>query len=165
MPRSTKPSFVLELPLIVDSKQDSELQSRFNAAMRLYNNVLREAKTRMRLVHSSEAYQTARKIPRDKKKERSEAFSKAREAYRFTDYDLQSYANRAAKNSKWIAEKLDAQTQQKLANRAFKAVERVLFGKAKDVRFKTQSRFRSVEGKTNKQGIKWKDNCIFWTGL
>jgi hypothetical protein len=165
MPRSTKPSFVLELPLKVDSKQDSELQARFNAAFRLYNNVLGEAKTRMKLVKNSEAYQAARKIPRKRKKERSEAFNKAREAYRFTDYDLQAYANRAAKDSKWIADKVDSNTQQKLATRASKAVERVLFGKAKDVRFKVESRFRSVEGKTNKQGIRWKNDRVIWAGL
>lgn len=165
MPRSTKSWFVLELPLKADSKQDSELQARFNAALRLYNNVLAEAKTRMELVRNSEAYQAARQIPRDRKKERSDAFNKAREAYKFNDYDLQAYANRAAKNSKWIAQKIDAQVQQKLATRAFKAVERVLAGIAKDVRFKVESRFRSVEGKTNKQGIRWKDNRIVWAGL
>ena len=165
MPRSTKPSFVLELPLKIDSKQASELEARFNAAMRLYNNILGEAKTRMELVRNSEAYQAARKISRDRKKERAEAFSKASEAYRFTDYDLQAYANRAAKDSKWIAGKVDSNTQQKLATRAFKAVSRVLFGKAKDVRFKVQSRFRSVEGKTNKQGIRWKDDRVIWSGL
>ncbi|BAY48920.1 transposase, IS605 family protein [Scytonema sp. HK-05] len=163
--RSTKPSFVLELPLKTDSKQDLELQARFNAAMRLYNNVLGEAKTRMELVRTSVAYQAARKISRDQKKARSDAFKSAREAYRFADYDLQSYANRAAKDSKWIAQKIDAQVQQKLATRAFQAVERVLFGKAKDVRFKVESRFRSVEGKTNKQGIRWKDNRVVWSGL
>jgi hypothetical protein len=165
MPRSTSPSFVLELPLKVNSKQDSQLLSRFNAAMRLYNNVLGEAKTRMELVKNSEAYQAARKISRDRNKERSEAFNKARGAYRFTDYDLQAYATRAAKDSSWIAQKLDAQVQQKLATRAFKAVERVLFGKAKDVRFKIESRFRSVEGKTNKQGIRCKNGRLIWAGL
>jgi putative transposase len=165
MPLSNKPSFVMELPLKVDSKQDSELQARFNAAMRLYNNVLGEARTRMELLRNSEAYQTAKGISRDNKKERSEAFSKPREQARFSDYDLQAYANRAAKDSKWIAQKIDAQVQQKLATRAFKAVERVLFGKAKDVRFKVESRFRSVEGKTNKQGIKWQNNHVVWTGL
>ncbi|MEC4814032.1 MAG: transposase [Scytonema sp. PMC 1069.18] len=165
MPRSTKPSFTLELPLKTDSQKDSELQARFEAARMLYNNVLGEAKTRMELVRNSEAYQAAKKIPRDRKKERAEAFNKAREAYRFSDYDLQSYATRAAKDSKWIAEKIDAQTQQKLATRAFRAVERVLFGKAKDVRFKVPTRFRSVEGKTNKQGIRWKDDRVIWLGL
>ncbi|MFB2982940.1 RNA-guided endonuclease TnpB family protein [Microseira sp. BLCC-F43] len=165
MPKSTKPSFVLELPLKVDSQQDSELQARFNAAMRLYNNVLGEAKTRMELIRNSEAYQAARKMPTCLHKERSNAFNKVRETYRFTDYDLQAYANKAASRSKWIAEKIDSNTQQKLANRAFKAVERILFGKAKDIRFKVESRFRSVEGKTNKQGIRWKNNYVVWSRL
>ncbi len=165
MPHSTKPSFVLELPLKVDSQQDRKLQARFNAAMRLYNNVLGEAKARMELVRNSEAYQAARKMPTGRKKERSNAFSKARETYRFTDYDLQAYANKAASRSKWIAEKIDSNTQQKLATRAFKAALAILFGKAKDIRFKVESRFRSVEGKTNKQGIRWKNNFVFWSGL
>jgi hypothetical protein len=119
----------------------------------------------MELLRNSEAYQTAKKISRTQKKERVEAFAKAGEQARFSDYDLQAYANRAAKDSKWIADKIDSNTQQKLATRAFKAVERVLFGKASDVRFKVESRFRSVEGKTNKQGIKWQNNHVVWTGL
>lgn len=165
MPHSTKPSFVLEIALKVDSQQDRKLQARFNAAMRLYNNVLGEARIRMELVRNSEAYQAARKMPTGQKKERSNAFIKARETYRFTDYDLQAYANSSASRSKWIAEKIDSNTQQKLATRAFKAVERILFGKAKDIRFKVESRFRSVEGKTNKQGIRWKNNTVVWSGL
>lgn len=165
MPRSANLSFVLELPLKVGSQQDAELQARFNAAMRLYNNVLGEAKARMELVRNSQAYQAAKKIPRGRKKERSDAFSKAREAYRFTDYGLQAYANKSASRSKWIAQKIDSNTQQKLATRAFKAVERILFGKAKDIRFKVESRFRSVEGKTNKQGIRWKEDRVIWAGL
>ena len=45
------------------------------------------------------------------------------------------------------------------------ASERVIFGRAKKVRFKVPSRFRSVEGKTNKQGIRWKDNQLVWGSL
>jgi len=41
MPKSTKPSFVLELPLKVDSQAYAELQARFNTAMPIYNNVRR----------------------------------------------------------------------------------------------------------------------------
>ena len=100
----------------------------------------RVAKVRMELVRNSEAYQAARKIPIGRKKERSNAFADSRAAYRLTDYDLQAYANKAASRSKWIAEKIDSNTQQKLATRAFKAVERILFGKAKDIRFKVESR-------------------------
>lgn len=119
----------------------------------------------MNLVRKSESYQAARKIPRDKKKERSDAFSTARRAYRYSDYDLQSYATGVSTKSKWISEKLDSNTQQTLATRAFKASEKVLFRRAKKVRYKIPTRFKSVEGKTNKQGIRWKDNQLVWGKL
>jgi putative transposase len=48
---------------------------------------------------------------------------------------------------------------------SFRASEKVLFVKAKSVRYKIPSRFRSVEGKTNKQGVRWKDNQLVWGQL
>ena len=165
MARSKTPSFVTEIPLVVDSKQDAELLSRFQAARQLYNACLNKAMVRMNLVRNSEAYQTARKIPKEEKKKRSAAFSAARQAYRYSDYDIQTYANLVSKKAKWINEKIDAQAQQTLATRAFKASERVLFGRANKVRYKVPTRFKSVEGKTNKQGIRWKDNQLVWGKL
>nr|WP_248277549.1 transposase [Brasilonema sp. UFV-L1] len=120
---------------------------------------------RLELVRNSELYQAARQLPKAEKKERSDAFKKAREQYRYSEYDLHSFASLTSKNAKWIAEKIDSNTQQKLATRAFKASERVMLGFAKDVRYKVPSRFRSVEGKTNKQGLRWKDDCLVWGKL
>lgn len=119
----------------------------------------------MELVRNSEAYKTAKKISRNEKKKRSDAFTEARKLYRYSDFDLQAYAALVSKKSGWIAEKIDAQVVQKIATRAFKASEKVLFGQAKKVRFKVPTRFKSVEGKTNKQGLRWKDNQVIWTGL
>ncbi len=165
MARSKTSSFVTELPLVVDSKQDAELLSRLQAARHLYNACLSEAMVRMNLVRNSELYQTAKKIPRDNKKERSEAFSAARQAYRYSEYDLHGCSSVVSKQAYWIAGKIDAQVQQALASRAFKASERVLFGRAKKVRYKVPTRFKSVEGKTNKQGIRWKNNQVVWGKL
>lgn len=165
MARSTTSSFVTEVPLLVDSKQEAELLSRFQAGRQLYNACLNEAIKRLELVRNSELYNAARKIPRTKKKERTEAFKKAREQYRYSEYDLHSFASITSKNAKWIAEKVDATAQQKLATRAFKASERVMLGMAQNVRYKVPNRFRSVEGKSNKQGIRWKDDCLVWGKL
>ncbi|MGD1873813.1 MAG: hypothetical protein ACFB02_12260 [Mastigocoleus sp.] len=111
-------------------------------------------------------YQKARKLNKEKdKKQRKELFKQAREESMYTDYSLQSFATLTAKRSKWIAKSLDAQSQQKIATRAFKTSERVMLGFAKKVRFKTTSRFKSVEGKTNKQGLRWINNQVVWGGL
>ena len=166
MARSTTPSFITELPLRVDSKLDKQLSARFQAGRQLYNACLNEALIRMELVCNSEPYQRAKRLNREKhKKQRKELFKEARKQARFSDYELQAFSTITARSSKWIAEKLDAQTQQKLATRAFKAVERILFGMAKQVRFKVTSRFKSVEGKSNKQGLRWLGDKIVWCGL
>lgn len=165
MARSKTSSFITEIPLIVDSQQEKELLSRFQAVRQLYNACLNEAETRMNLVRKSDAYQQAKQIPRTQKKKRTEAFATAGKAYRFSEYELHTYSTITSKNAKWIAQKIDSNTQQTIATRAFKSVERVILGKAKKVRYKVPSRFRSVEGKTNKQGIRWKDNQLVWGNL
>ncbi|MGB3204245.1 MAG: transposase [Crinalium sp.] len=165
MAKSKTSSFITEIPLIVDSKQESELSSRFQAARQLYNACLSEAMTRMELVRKSEIYQTAKKLPREQKKQRSTMFSEAKTLYKYSDYELQAYATLVSNKSKWIADKIDSNTQQTIATRAFRASEKVFLGLAKKVRFKIVSRFRSVEGKTNKQGLRWSYNQLIWGKL
>ena len=161
--RSSTKSFITELPLVVDSLTEKKLLSRFQAGRQLYNACLSEAETRMKLVKQSDAYNYAKTLA--KGKARNEAFKKARSVYRYSEYELHSYATLVANKSKWIAANIDSNTQQKLATRAFNASEKILFGRAKKLKFKVPSRFRSVEGKTNKQGIRWKEDQLVWGKL
>jgi putative transposase len=165
LPRSQTRSFVATLPLKTSSCDEKELEARFNAAQNLYNAVLSESKKRLELVRNSEAYSKAKTTSKKEKKLRSERFKAALAAYRYSEYDLHELAARTAKASKWIAQKIDAQSVQTIATRAFKASERMLVGNAKKVRFKGKGRCRSVEGKTNKQGIRLKDECLVWGKL
>ena len=166
MARKATPSFVTEVPLKVDSKLEKQLNASFQAGRQLYNACLNEALIRMELVRNSEPYKQAKKLNREKdKKQRKELFKAAREQARFSDYELQSFAVLTTKSSKWIAGKVDSNTQQKLATRAFKATERILLGMARQVRFRVPTRFKSVEGKSNKQGLRWLKNQVVWCGL
>ena len=165
MARLTSPSFVTEIPLVTSSKDLAALAARCEAGRQLYNAALSEAKKRLALVRNSELYATAKAIPKNQKKARSEAFQTAKLAYRYSDYDLQAFANQTAIASIWIKQHLDMHTIQKAATRAFKATERMLFGKAKKVRFKGKGQFASLEGKTNKQGIRWTRHGVEWQGL
>lgn len=173
MPPSTTPSFVTEIPLIVSSQVEKELLARFQAGRQLYNACLSEAMARVNLIQNSDIYRTAKTLPRTitrKKKtvpnpERKQLFNQAWKEYRFSDYELQSFATITAKSARWIAQKVDSNTQKKLATRAFNTAKKVLLGTAKKVRFKVPSRFRSLEGKTNKQGIRWKDDGLLWGKL
>ena len=173
MPKASTPSFITELPMIVSSQIDRELVARFQAGRQLYNACLNEAMVRVNLVRNSKAYQEARKLPITIKKgkifltnpERKKLFNEAWKQYRFSEYELHSYATCVANQSKWIGSKIDSNTTQKLATRAFNAAKKVLLGQSQKVRYKVLSRFRSLEGKTNKQGIRWKNNQLVWKDL
>ena len=157
----------------MSSQIDKELLSRFQAGRQLYNACLNEAMMRVKLVQNSPLYQKAKTLPTTIKKgkkifnnpERKKLFNEAKKQYRFSEYELHSFGTVVANQSKWIAIKIDSNTSQKLATRAFNTAKKVLLGQSKKVRYKVPSRFRSLEGKTNKQGIRWKNNQLVWGNL
>jgi transposase len=158
----TSPSFVCELALVVSPASEGILLSRLEAARQMYNACLGQAMKRVNLIRQSKDFNKARSL-KPANPERKVLFKRARERYEFSDYAIQSYGT-GIRHS-WIAEHIDAHTGQKIATRAFNAAEKVLFGKAKKVRFKGKNQFDSVEGKSNAAGIRWKGDRVEWSGL
>jgi len=156
------PSFVTELLLVVSPVNEGVLLSRLEAARQMYNALLGEAMRRVRLIRQSKDFKRAGSL-KPSNPERKVLFKRARERYEFSEYALHSYSTKLRHS--WIGEHLDSNTAQKLATRAYKAVEKVLFGKAKKVRFKGKNQLDSVEGKSNKTGIRWKGDGVEWSGL
>jgi len=169
MAKTKTPSFILELKLKTSSHDETLLNIRFEAARQLYNACLDEAKRRLGLLRQSKDFQQARKMPKTingkSNKERTAAFKMLNAHFGFSEYALHIYATKI-RNS-WIGNSLDANTAQKIATRAFKAVQKVAFGIAKRVRFKGKGQFKSVEGKTNTTGIRYikKTGHVLWKGL
>jgi len=154
--RTKTPSFILEHAFKVSPGQSKIIRSRFEAGRNLYNAMLSDATKRLKTLRNSPEYQAARAISKtpENKEQRRAAFKEARSQYGFTEYALHAFATSARTN--WIAEHLDANTAQTLATRAFRATDRVVFGKAKKVRFRSKGRgLDSLEGKTNKQGLRF----------
>ena len=154
----SSPSFVLELGLEVDAHSEAELNKRFEAARQLYNSCLAEAKRRLDLLRQSKESQRARTLPKTQNgkpnSERTRAYRELNSNFGFTEYSLHAYATEIRHS--WIADHIDSNTAQKLATRGFKAVQRVALGQAKRVRFKGKNQLKSVEGKSNRSGIRYK---------
>ncbi len=93
-------------------------------------------------------------IPKKEQKERKALFSQLRQEYGFSEYALHAYATGAT--TTWIADHIDSNTAQKLATRAYQAASRVCLGQTKKVRFRRKGcGLESVEGKSNKQGLRF----------
>ena len=169
MSKAKTPSFILELAIVSSAHDEAELNTRFEVARQLYNACLDEAKQRLELLRQSKEFQKARKMSKTinskSNKERTEAFKALNAKFDFTEYSLHAYATKI--RDSWISNHIDANTAQKIASRAFKAVQRVAFGQAKRVRFKGKNQLKSVEGKSNITGIRYNENTgyVEWKGL
>src|SRR5258707_6979324 len=160
-PRHTS-SFVCEVPLRVSRAQERTLLARLEAARRVYNACLGEARTRVRLVRQSKAFQRARTFARDDPT-RKTLFAQARAQHAFSDYALHAYVQPMGHT--WLGDHLDSLTLQKLASRGYGAANRLLLGTARRVRFKGRHQLDTVEGKTNRSGIRWCQDHVEWKGL
>ena len=147
MGQNRTPSFVLTLPLQVNSQQAAHQHAHFECARQLYNALLAEAMKRLARMKADPAWQAARNIPRSRKRDRGKAFARLRTQYGFSEYGLHEAAKRL--RTSWLASHIDSLMAQKLASRAYQAANRVCVGEARRVRFRSQGRgLDSVEGKT-----------------
>ena len=166
MGKSKTPSFIVELPLVTNSEQRHILNSRFEAGRQANNACLGEALKRRGQMLRSKLYRSALTMPHKTKEEieaRAKAFKEARKKYGFTEYSLHDYAGKI-RNS-WIGEHIDSLTAQKIATRAYNAVNKTVVGNAGKVRFKHYGELTSLEGKNNDSGIRWKNGKVVWNGL
>ena len=148
------PSFILALPLQVNSQQAAHLHAHYECARQLYNALLAEAMKRLTRMKADPAWQATRALPRSQRKARSTAFAHLRTHYAFSEYGLHEAAKRL--RTGWIAEHIDSLMAQKLASRAYQAANRVCVGQARRVRFRSKGRgLDSVEGKTNTSGLRF----------
>ncbi len=153
-PRRKTPTVMLELPLVVNSRQAKRIQGHLEAGRALYNAVLSEGQKRLRRMRADPAWQAARAIPRAQKQERLAAISALRKLHGFSEYALHEYAKTA--RVCWIADHLDAVLAQTLTTRAYQALNRVCVGEARRVRFKSRGRgLGSLENKRNDTGLRF----------
>src|SRR6266540_595601 len=166
MPGTTTPSFVCELPLVTVSDDERRLRIRLDCARQIYNAVLGESLSRLGLLRQSKAFQAARAMPKrskEQQRERSAAFRALDAQFRLREYDLHAYATRFSRS--WLGQHLDANTIQTIASRAWNAVRQYQVGPRGRPRFKGKGQFHSVESKTNRQGIRWRDGAVVWGDL
>ena len=153
-------NFILTLPLKTERFQEDVLNKRLEIARKMYNACLNELLKRYHTMQQSKEYQKACKL--DKSKERNKIFSELNKQYGVTEYSLHTYVKPMQRHFK---DNIDSFTSQKIATRCFGAFQKLMFHKAKKVYFKRYDEVNSVEGKSNKTGIRFRENKLEWSKL
>jgi len=166
--REKTPTFIHELRLKTPPDKSKILSVRLNMARQIYNSVLGEGLKRLKLLKESKAYQRALKMPKHIKnkkekpiinKARTDEFKSAKNIVRFSEYSLHKYLThtyaKSWQNGNNFTAYLDRPVADKIATRAYNAIEQYSYGKKGRPRFKTKNRFSSIEGKTNGSGLRF----------
>jgi uncharacterized membrane protein len=85
-PKKQTPTFLLELPLMVNAGQAKRIRGHLEVGRQFYNALLSAGQRRLRRMRADPAWQEARSIPRSQKQERRAAFSALRERHGFSEY-------------------------------------------------------------------------------
>ena len=171
----TTPSFILELKLKVSTKDEHILNKRIELSIILYNIALKYINKRLKAVRADKEY---RELLNKKKKLKSKESKEDKEkrilinqrlkeievSYGYSENQVQKFTTKGYKHYDGI--KIGSAVVQKIASRAFKAVEKVKFGKAKHANFKSKyiEEF-SVENKQNGKNMTYRDGKVTWAGL
>jgi hypothetical protein len=154
MNRTSTPTFVLTIPLVVKPNDDRLLMARMEAGRRLYNATLQEGLRRHALLKQSKAWQRAREITN--KKARSDEFRRLSKEYGFTPAAFITFARQCKNQAGW-KDRIGSDVAQRIAEKVFAAMEQYTFGKRGRPRFKGANRpLRSLEGTCNTANIIWK---------
>ena len=162
MSKASSPSFVLTLRLETDNVV---LDKRFKIANHIYNVLVKHARKAISQLKQDKEYQAITMKYRNKLtliKEDKAKLSALRIKYGLSEYQFHEYV---IKQKQFFTKHIDINTAQKIATAVWKSVEVYLFKKGKTIHFKKSINLSSVEGKTNKSGIRFKQNTLHWKGL
>lgn len=165
-------NFVVQFPLIVDKWQSDILNKRFEIGRKIYNSLVRISLNRYKEMIKTKKYrELIASIQKDKdgktlkNKNNKEIFSKINQMR--IDYKLSEYHFHTDVKDfqKYYKKSIDSATAQKLGTHLWKAYEKLFFDNGKEIHFKKYDTLNSLESKSNKAGIRFKDNKIEWIGL
>ena len=153
-------NFILTLKLDTENFQEDILNKRLEISRNIYNGCLGELYKRYN--HMKESNEYRKVLNMTKGKERNTNFNELNKQYGLTEYSLHNFVKPMQKHFK---DNIDSFTAQKIATRCFSAFQKLMLHQSNRVYFKRYGEMNSVEGKSNRAGIRFKDNQLLWNGL
>lgn len=158
-------NFIVLFPLKVEKYQEDILDKRFEIGRRIYNSLVNVTQKRYKEMIKTKKYRNLlSSLSGDKRKDKPiwKEISDIRKEYGLTEYSFHEDVRQMQKHFK---DNIDSFTAQKIATTLWKSYDKLFFGNGKRVYFKRYGELNSLEGKSNKTGIRFADDTMIWNGL
>lgn len=158
-------NFIVEFPLKTEKYQEDTLNKRFEIGRKIYNSLVNITQKRYKEMIKTKKYRKLISSLTGNKNADKEIWKQINnicKQYGMSEYSF--YAD--VKNMQHHYKKnIDSFTAQKIATTLWRSYDKLFFGNGKKVYFKRYGELNSLEGKSNKTGIRLIDNTIVWKGL
>lgn len=158
-------NFIVEFPLRTEKYQEDILNKRFGIGRQIYNSLVNITQKRYKEMIKTKKYRTLLSLLTGNKKADKEIWSQINdihEQYNMSEYSFHKDVKQIQKHFK---DNIDSYTAQKIASTLWKSYDKLFFNNGKKVHYKRYGELNSLEGKSNKTGIRVIDNNLVWNGL
>ena len=158
-------NFIIQFPLKVEKYQKDILDKRFEIGRQIYNSLLNVTQKRYKEMIKTKNYRNfVSQLSGNKKKDKViwKQINDIRDQYGMSEY---SFYNDVKKMQKHFSSNIDSNTSRKIASNLWRAYEKLFYGNGKKIYYKKYGNLNSLEGKSNKSGIRFKDDMILWNKL
>lgn len=158
-------NFIVTFPLKTEIYQEDILNKRFEIGRHIYNSLVNVTYKRYKEMIKTKKYRNLMSSLTGNKKSDKEILKQINEIriqYGMSEYSFHKDIKMTQKHFK---DNIDSFTSQKIATTLWKSYEKLFFGNGKRVCFKRHGELNSLEGKSNKTGIRLINDTLVWNGL
>ena len=158
-------NFVVQFPLKTEKYQEDILNKRFEIGRKIYNSLVNVTQKKYKEMIKTKKYRKLlSSLSGNKKTDKSvwKQIDEIRKQYGLSEYSFHEDIKQMQKHFK---DNIDSFTAQKIATELWKSYDKLFYGNGKKVYYKKYGELNSLEGKSNKTGIRFKDNMVLWNGL
>lgn len=158
-------NFIVEFPLKTEKYQEDILNKRFEIGRKIYNSLVNITQKRYKEMIKTKKYRKLISSLTGNKKTDKEIWKQIndiRKQYGMSEYSFHENVKQIQKHFK---DNIDSFTAQKIATTLWKSYDKLFFGNGKKIYFKRYGELNSLEGKSNKTGIRLVDDMLIWNKL
>ena len=158
-------NFIVQFPLKTEKYQEDILNRRFEIGRHIYNSLVNVTQKRYKEMIKTKKYRNLlSSLTGNKKTDKLvwKQIDETRKQFGLSEYSFHEDVKQMQKHFK---DNIDSFTAQKIATELWKSYDKLFYGKGKKVYYKRYGELNSLEGKSNKTGIRFKDDMIVWNGL
>ena len=158
-------NFIVEFPLKTEKYQEDILNKRFEIGRKIYNSLVNITQKRYKEMIKTKKYRKLISSLTGNKKTDKEIWKQIndiRKQYGMSEYSFHEDVKQIQKHFK---DNIDSFTAQKIATTLWKSYDKLFFKNGKKIYFKCYGELNSLEGKSNKTGIRLIGDMLIWNKL